>query len=1087
MKFYETHSRDLETLLTKYKERYINNLQPDLFDTINTRSLMDEIEKDSMKHKLRYYQMDALFLLDAINKQNLGPKNFLQETSDTVEIDTDGHSEKTKIPCMGFEMATGSGKTVLMGAMILYYNKSLNVKDFLVITPPGNLEIYNKTIRNFERSGQDSIWARELGLKINVIHSDNFTKTDLFHSNTDINVYVFNTEKFGELAKRTKNPNENARHLIDENGNLIGLQKYLQKKKLVLFTDEAHHTQSKAKDIIRNFHPQMILEFTATADEKKQKVIYKYNIKHLLEDKYCKTVMALGVSIPPTYKKEKGIIANHEKIKLFTILLVHLAKKYCLPFDPATKKIKPIAFIRINGTIEDGNKIHEFLKNNLCKEKDIIRLTLSEIEKEAFEITEAIHKFYEAEYDKNEDRLLKDIQTIIDNSIFHNSTTNKKKEVQEIFGKITNPNNPCELVLFLKTLNEGIDLPNIYTIGVINDNNSNLLTSVKQVIGRGVRLNKPNREFDTLQNSLIVQTEKLHVICDKERNFEKVIGDIQREFGVSDRYLGIENKDNTTENNEIQFPKKLQGKFFPKVKMELKIKPEINDSFEILENTNEIVEEYIKYNCFQVENGNVFLKFSPSSILTEVEVFNNPREIFHQIRNNGGESKQLVISEKIKKNIITRMITNREICLVPDVPRVHEIFDKYFNKFMDLPLYYLSIHEEDAIKALNVFQNTFVFFFRNYLEKRMCDLQMEDMEHSDGVSLNESFKEHSIKVIKDKKIKVYIKENDEENLKKLIKENYYFSHFKHSYFKHTNFDSYPEYQTATILDQVIELDSLKDSFWIRNERQLSMEYGHHRYYPDFLLCTPEKYYVIETKGRVFSSNFKNFLLKSITKVNSDFIPILLFEEDIGNIISNKKLSIESLLKISEENFISVPNSAASLTKKNKILNYIKKITDSLKFKSLLPVYSFQAACGKFGNAEEVEELGWVKVEGNLTKTQFIAEAVGKSMEPLIREGDYLIFDSNVVGTRQDRIVLAKCQNWTDPENNTSFTIKKYYSRKKVSRDTEWEHEGIELHPINPEYQKIVLQENDPEDSILILAFVVGKYDPETGMVVSLKG
>ena len=53
------------------------------------------------------------------------------------------------------------------------------------------------------------------------------------------------------------------------------------------------------------------------------------------------------------------------------------------------------------------------------------------------------------------------------------------------------------------------------------------------------------------------------------------------------------------------------------------------------------------------------------------------------------------------------------------------------------------------------------------------------------------------------------------------------------------------------------------------------------------------------------------------------------------------------------------------------------------FKDLLPVYSLQAACGKFGEGQEVECEGWVEVEGfdPLDERMFVARAVGRSMDP----------------------------------------------------------------------------------------------------------
>lgn len=91
----------------------------------------------------------------------------------------------------------------------------------------------------------------------------------------------------------------------------------------------------------------------------------------------------------------------------------------------------------------------------------------------------------------------------------------------------------------------------------------------------------------------------------------------------------------------------------------------------------------------------------------------------------------------------------------------------------------------------------------------------------------------------------------------------------------------------------------------------------------------------------------------------------------------------------------------------------------------LPVYSLRAAAGKFGAGQEVTEEGWVKVGGigRLDTSMFVARAVGRSMEPTIRDGDYLVFRANPVGSRQGKIVLVQYRGPEDPETGGAYTVK----------------------------------------------------------------
>jgi hypothetical protein len=59
------------------------------------------------------------------------------------------------------------------------------------------------------------------------------------------------------------------------------------------------------------------------------------------------------------------------------------------------------------------------------------------------------------------------------------------------------------------------------------------------------------------------------------------------------------------------------------------------------------------------------------------------------------------------------------------------------------------------------------------------------------------------------------------------------------------------------------------------------------------------------------------------------------------------------------------------------------------FKTLLPLYSLKAAAGYFGNSKAVEPEAWIEAEGvgALDDQMFVARAMGRSMEPVIHDGD----------------------------------------------------------------------------------------------------
>ena len=139
----------------------------------------------------------------------------------------------------------------------------------------------------------------------------------------------------------------------------------------------------------------------------------------------------------------------------------------------------------------------------------------------------------------------------------------------------------------------------------------------------------------------------------------------------------------------------------------------------------------------------------------------------------------------------------------------------------------------------------------------------------------------------------------------------------------------------------------------------------------------------------------------------------------------------------------------------------------------IPLYTLHAACGIFDSESLPEGEGWVDASGYgfkpNPKRHFAIHAKGNSMFPDIKDGDICVFEwyNQTGGTREGDIVLAECDGIDD-----ECTIKKYHSVKKYYDDGSWEHEKIELIPLNNEYDKIVLDADSKYRTIGIFKCVL---------------
>lgn len=150
------------------------------------------------------------------------------------------------------------------------------------------------------------------------------------------------------------------------------------------------------------------------------------------------------------------------------------------------------------------------------------------------------------------------------------------------------------------------------------------------------------------------------------------------------------------------------------------------------------------------------------------------------------------------------------------------------------------------------------------------------------------------------------------------------------------------------------------------------------------------------------------------------------------------------------------------------------------FKTLLPLYSLNAAAGHFESGEAVEPEGWVDASsiGKLDEQMFVARAVDRSMEPSIPNGSLYAFRADPLGSRQGKIVLVQLRGVADPETGGAFAVKRYRSETIPREDGDWRHELIALEPINPDFEPILLHPRSEGNFVVVAEFVAIVDSPQ---------
>lgn len=359
-------------------------------------------------------------------------------------------------PSICFALATGIGKTRLMGACIAYLRYEKGIKNFFVMAP--NLTIYNKLKNDLGNPSNPKYVFRGLDLFVDpprIIDGDNYNafRQGTFAVN-DIIINVFNISKLNSDSKASSGNPARIKRLNEVLGQ--SYFEYLQSlNDLCIFMDESHHYHAdKSFDVINELRPILGVEFTATPQIQKgsrkidfQNVVYEYTLAHALNDgKYVKVpvVFTRKDFRPEEYTPDQ---LDHEKlndgVRLHEETKSHLeiyARTYGKPI------VKPFILVVAKDT-DHSKRIKDYITSD-----DFFRGYYKD------KVLEINSSQSGAEKDENIERLL----------------------------SLEKPDNKIEIVIHVNMLKEGWDVTNLYTIVPLRASASETLT--EQTIGRGLRL-----------------------------------------------------------------------------------------------------------------------------------------------------------------------------------------------------------------------------------------------------------------------------------------------------------------------------------------------------------------------------------------------------------------------------------------------------------------------------------------------------------------------------------------------------------------------------------------------------------------------
>ncbi len=455
-------------------------------------------------------------------------------------------NSKTDIsnPHLLFHMATGSGKTILMAALILdLYQRGH--RNFLFFV--NSSQIIEKTKDNFlNQVSAKYLFAPTIRIdgkpvELQVVENFNAVSTDA------INIHFTTIQG---LHTRVHHPKENTVTLED-----------FRDYKVVMISDEAHHLNAQTKkrltyvetrellsweNTVSNIflqHPEnVLLEFTATADlshpavmEKyHDKILYNYQLRHFREEGYSKDIELRQADLPPCDRMVQAMILSQYRLKVAENHEIHC---------------KPVILMKSKTIRESAENESDFtsMVNNLSG-SIINKLRKSSSDDETLSLA---FNYIMDERGMEADEFARELQGAFGEGKVTN--INRLEDLQKLQIDLNNleaQSNDIRVIFAVNKLDEGWDVLNLFDIVRLYDTRDagrdkvgKTTMSEAQLIGRGARyfpFNVPDqpdvapekRKYDSDLKHPLRILEELYYHCSHNPRYIDEIKRVLRRTGM---------------------------------------------------------------------------------------------------------------------------------------------------------------------------------------------------------------------------------------------------------------------------------------------------------------------------------------------------------------------------------------------------------------------------------------------------------------------------------------------------------------------------------------------------------------------------
>lgn len=384
-------------------------------------------------------------------------------------------------PSLCFALATGVGKTRLMGAFMAHLHLAHGINNFFVLAP--NLTIYNKLISDFTPNTPKYVFKGIGEFSINVprvITGDNYEQQNITGGELfgQVRINIFNISKINSEVRGGKEPRiKRMREVLGDSyfNHLASLDD------LVLLMDESHRYRAQAgMRAINELQPLFGLEVTATPFIESPKgpmpfknVVMDYPLARAIEDGFVKEP---AVVTQRDFNPKQHAPEEVERVKLEDGVRLHeVTKAELLTYARANdvKVVKPFMLVIARDTTHAGQ---------------LLALLESDV-------------FFEGRYR---------------GKVIQVDSSKSGKDEEEMIARllaVESVDEPTEIVIHVNMLKEGWDVTNLYTIVPLRA--AKARTLVEQSMGRGLRLPYGKRTgVEVVDRLNIVAHDKFQEIID---------------------------------------------------------------------------------------------------------------------------------------------------------------------------------------------------------------------------------------------------------------------------------------------------------------------------------------------------------------------------------------------------------------------------------------------------------------------------------------------------------------------------------------------------------------------------------------------